>query len=348
MASTVVRKPKNSLHEILSKNNIAMLNDKNKSSKRDILYTVARDIHDNLVKASEAEKGQVFYCPICNSTMNLRKSGKIGKNTKRPHFAHQILTPNCTPETALHYIFKNSLFKKLNQHLENNSPLHIDWHCSYCDEIHSGNLLKNIKSVKQEYNLTACKPDIALLTSTDNVFSVIEVVVTHKPEDFTLEYYKNNNIILIQLNLTSDKDIDELDNRIANPDFIGTCFNPKCAKCGSFQRKTKMQIVSGFCHKCKSKMKVAIIDGGMERGGQNVGPDNFNNKELEFARSKGVIIKLQYSKTANSSYLANTCPHCGVLTGNHYLFTDFIVPADQNELESESYDIGFHCDNCIE
>lgn len=72
-----------------------------------ILYTVAIDNDGNLIKANDAEKGNVFFCPVCKTDLILRKSGKTGKGTKRPHFSHRKLIPNCTPETALHYSYKS-------------------------------------------------------------------------------------------------------------------------------------------------------------------------------------------------------------------------------------------------
>jgi competence CoiA-like predicted nuclease len=76
---------------------------------KEILYTVATDLYGTLIKAFDAEKGGSFFCPECKTKLILRKSGKTGNGTKRPHFAHRGLTPNCTPETALHSVFKNLL-----------------------------------------------------------------------------------------------------------------------------------------------------------------------------------------------------------------------------------------------
>ena len=312
-----------------------------------ILYTVARDKDGNLVKANDAEKGNNFYCPVCQTELILRKSGKSGKGAKRPHFAHRELTPNCTPETALHYLFKNLLADKLQNHIETQTPLLMTWQCKYCYSEHSGNLLKKIKSIKVEHNMRICQPDIALLDSDDKVFAVIEVVVTHKPEEHVLNIYKDANIILVQINLKSDKDIDELETKMANPDIVETCINPKCKVCGHFQRKTTMTIVDGSCWKCHSTMKVATIDGGMERGSAS-GPDMFTLKEIEIAKSKGVIIKLHYSKTVQEKYLANTCPNCGNFAGDFYLVSQYLAPAISEELPSETFDIGYHCDHCIE
>lgn len=315
---------------------------------KNILYTVAYDKNNILIKASDAEKGNDFYCPVCKGELILRKSGKTGKGSKRPHFAHHKLTPNCNPETALHFSFKNLLSKYLEEHIQSNTPLQFSWKCKYCYETHSGNLLKKIKSVKLEYSMDKCKPDIALLDKDNNVFAVIEIVVTHKPEEEVLKYYNGKNIILIQINLTSDKDIDELENKISKPDIVHSCFNPKCNKCGYYLNKTKMTIVDGNCWKCNFKMKVAIVEGGREREDILAGPDKFTKQEIEFAKNKGVIIKEQYSKSANERYLANTCGQCGTFIGRCYLFPDYFAPAIDGNLPSETFDIGYHCDHCYE
>lgn len=312
---------------------------------KDILYTVAYDKGGNLIKATESEKGNDFYCPICKGELTLRKSGKTGKGSKRPHFAHQNLTPNCNPETALHFSFKNLLYKYLEEHITGNIPLQFSWVCKYCNETHTGNLLKKIKSVRLEHDLGICKPDIALLDKENKVFAVVEVVVTHKPEDEVLKHYKDNDIILIQINLKSDKDIDDLENKISKPDFVQFCYNPKCAKCGYYLHKTIMTIIDGECWKCKKIMKVAIVEGGEERESSHAGPDKFTKKEIDFARSKGVIIEEHYSMTVNERYLANTCGHCGTFVGSFYLCEYFVIEND-GIFPPDSFHIGYHCDNC--
>lgn len=310
-----------------------------------LLYTVATDKFGSLVKANDAEKCNEFFCPVCKSDLILRKSGRTGKGTKRPHFAHRTLTPNCTPETALHYSFKTLLAEKLQKHISSATAIPISWRCQYCYEEHSGNLLKNINSVRVEYNMTVCQPDIALFDKEDKVFAVVEVVVTHKPEVNVVEHYKKQNIILIQINLTSENDLDELERKIAMPDIVATCFNPKCNACGNFTLKTRMTIVDGPCWKCNATMKVAIVEAGSERG-TSIGPDKFTKQEIDLARDKGVIIKEHFSKTVGRRYLANTCPKCMTFVGDHYLSTNYHAPASYGELSSTMLDIGYHCDNC--
>lgn len=315
-----------------------------------LLYTVAKDRNGNLVKAHDADKGYDYFCPVCNSDLILRKSGNTVKGSKRPHFAHKALTPNCTPETAPHYSFKNLVADKIRKQIENNLPLPLSWHCRYCGEKHTGNLLKKIRDAKVEYNLTVCQPDIALIDGENKVFAAIEIVVTHKPEESTLQFYSDNNIILIQINLTSDQDIDLIDSKLSNPDFVSTCFNPACKTCGSYQQKKIMTIIDGPCWKCDSIMKVAAISssngGYVRKCSNNLRPGDFTEEEIAFALSKGVILKEQFSRTVNDSYVANTCGKCGAFAGDFYLFTQYIAPAGYGGLPSQRFPIGYRCERC--
>lgn len=310
-----------------------------------ILYTFATDNNGKFINASDAEKGNDFFCPQCKTGLILRKSGKTGKGTKRPHFAHHALTPNCTAESALHYSFKRLLAEKLERNLKDRKPLLISWKCKYCGDTHSGNLLKKIRSLRIEYNMGFCQPDIALMDCYGRVFAVVEVVVTHKPEESVVEFYEENKIILIQIELTSDKDIDNLDHKIASPNHVGICYNPKCPKCGQYQQRTKMTIVDCPCWSCGVSMKVAIVHGAKLSQGSHVGPDRFTKNEIEFAKSRGVNLNSKYSETARQRYLANSCPKCPSFVGNHYLFTRYFAPATYGELPSTEFEIGYHCDH---
>jgi len=193
-----------------------------------ILYTVAFNTDKELVTANEGVKGESYCCTTCDCKLILRKSGKTGPGSRRPHFAHKSLNPNCTPETALHFGFKTLLADLLSQKINESSSITISWPCDYCSENHSGNLLKKVKSISLEHNMGLCRPDIALLDADGNVFGVIEVVVTHKPEQRVLAHYHSQGIICIQLTLTSDEDIYKIEEIISHPSRVFTCFNPKC------------------------------------------------------------------------------------------------------------------------
>lgn len=74
-----------------------------------ILYSIGRTTSGQLIKAVDTEKETPYACPVRDRQLILRK----GK--KRPHFAHKALSPNCTPESALHHGFKTLLFDKIQQ-----------------------------------------------------------------------------------------------------------------------------------------------------------------------------------------------------------------------------------------
>lgn len=308
---------------------------------KEILYTVAKDLNGQISTAKLADKEISYFCLQCNGELILRRSGKSGKNSKRPHFAHKTLTPNCTPETALHFSFKTLLAEKIKKHIELNIELPFCWNCNECAEIHSGDLSKIAKAVIVEYNMTAVQPDLALLNEAEKVIIVIEVIVTHKAEPRAVQFYKDNNIIVMEIVLNSDDDIDNLDKKIANPDHVGACRNPKCHSCERGMRKTMMTIAEGSCWKCDMPMKLAFY----EKAGSTLGLGVFNKTELEFARSKGVIIKEHYSRTTETKYLANTCK-CGAFIGDHYLFSDYASLAGYGHIPSVEYQVGYHCEIC--
>lgn len=203
---------------------------------------------------------------------------------------------------------------------------------------------KKIKVIKVEHNLIFCKPDIALIDANDKVHTVIEVVVTHKPEQKVLNYYKENNIILVQINLTSDQDIELVDSKITRPSNVETCFNPKCKSCGNYLQSKIMILIDGPCRKCGEIIKIPTIkssNGEIVRGLSNfIKSYQFTDKEIEFAKSKGV-----FSKSYNKGFTIS-CEKCRSYVDNYHLFTEYISPADIGELKSEEFEIGYCCEVC--
>ena len=227
---------------------------------KEILYTTALDKEDNLVHINNAVKGIQYFCPTCKNEFILRKSGKSGKGSRRSHFAHNEISPNCTPESVLHSSFKKMLITLLQKCKNENKPFIINWNCNNCHGKFSENLLHKVHVIKEEFNLTECKPDIALLDENENVFAVIEIVVTHEPDDKALEYYKKNNITLIQLNLSSDEDLNIIEEKMAHPDIVDLCLNFN--KCQSYntnivERKSSYEIVR--CNVCLNQFKICHI-----------------------------------------------------------------------------------------
>jgi len=299
---------------------------------KSILYSIGKTSLGELVKASDAQKEISYACPICSQPLVLRKGSQ-----KRPHFAHKVLSPNCKPETALHYSFKTLLFQKIREHLEKKLALPILWHCCKCSSTHTGNLLKKATSASLEHNLGVCQPDIALMDSSGNVVVVIEVIVTHKPEESALSYYSRKNIAVVSYQLKSDEDLNFLEESPLKPSSVSVCTHPKCKKCKNHMPKKRLLIIEGKCWKCHKPIKVAALDGDMGYEGE------FSSGDVQLAAQHGVLIKSRYSHTMKTQYRANTCQQCGTLIGRHYLFTDYIA---MPEYPRQAIEAGYYCPHC--
>ena len=299
---------------------------------KDILYSIAKTLAGKLVLAVDASKDVPYTCLVCSQPLILRKGLK-----KRPHFAHKNLTPNCSAETALHSGFKTLLHNKIQHYIDHKQPLEIQWDCGYCDGMHTGNLLKKAVQVKLEYRLGKYQPDIALLDSLGRSNAVIEVIVTHAPEEEVLEYYRENKIAVVCYVLKSDKDIERLDSPHLKPDSVDLCLNPKCPECGGYMAKKCLLIIDGKCWKCRAPMKVAALRGDMGYEG------GFSASDVKLAKEHGVFLAQRYSRTAQEKYVANECRNCGAFIGDHYLFTDYVAVSSYAR---EEFDAGYYCPQC--
>lgn len=305
-----------------------------------ITITYAKNEQGQLVHYNEAHKNEKYFCIDCGEELVLKvsKLQPWQKYYRRPHFAHKGET-NCNPETALHNVFKRECANLLEESLNNKKELFVSWDdCQECFGQHSYDILKDISSVKVEFSLGVCKPDIVLLSLDNKPKVVIEIVVSHKPEEKALEYYKNNNIAVIQIHLSSYDDIGRIPELLSKPTIVNFCLSPVCENCGKHKRNTKMRIIDISCWKCYGDMKMAVaIDPKL----CYYPPHDFSAKECTIAEKHDVILKLQYSKQTKESYKASSCKHCDGFIGDfyihNYLYSDFPY---------QDIEIGYKCWNC--
>jgi len=272
--------------------------------KRDILYVTAFDKNGVLIKANDAVKTEDYFCPECNDKLILKKSGKTGKGSKRPHFAHYSQSPNCTPEGVLHKSFKLLLLEKIRKHITEKSPINIEWECIYCHEKHTGNLIQYAVETQDEYKMEKCRADIALLNQDSKPFAVIEIVVTHKPDEEVIEFYKQNKIILIQIELDSEDDLDKIEAKINIPTSIDYCFSLKCPNIDNYAYQRR---AVAFNKKCGNFhiMRTCIAETYHYFGLHT--SDDFKDEEIEFAKSNGVTFE---GKKV-------ICPHCRAISSRY-------------------------------
>ncbi|KRD06337.1 hypothetical protein ASE21_19395 [Flavobacterium sp. Root901] len=101
--------------------------------------------------------------------------------------------------------------------------------------------------------------------------------------------------------------------------------------------QTQMYIIKAECYKCDAPMNIAIIKSEKRNG--FCGPEAFSTEEKRIAENNGVIIREQHSYTMEQTYDANTCPHCNAFVGQHYLLTEYFVPAECSDYEYKVIDI---------
>lgn len=307
---------------------------------KQILYVSALDEEGNLCFAFNEDKTQKknYVCPNCGVHMTLKKSDKVGKYTKRPHFAHKSNEDHdCSPETVLHNSFKTELSKILKKHIENKKSFDFEWDCPTFSEKHSGNMLKEVCNVYVEKDLGICRPDILLTDKHDKPIFAVEIVVTHKPEEQTIQYYKENRIFLYQINLESDEDLKDVEEKAKHPVNFNVCRRQKCTTCGQLLKKREIFIKQIDCWSCRKPMRITT---GLDEEVGTFYPEHYRPEELEYAQNNSVILKNNYSNERDEKYLSNTCPSCNKLYGNFYLFDNEEEPL---VIDNRSF---YYCDTC--
>lgn len=282
---------------------------------REILYTMATNENGELTHIDQARKGARYYCPVCKGQFILRKSGRIGRGSKRPHFAHNLLTPNCTPEGVLHYSFKKLLAEALRARQLEGSSLAMNWSCAVCKKEYSGNLLENVFSIREEYSLGECKPDIALIDKMERVVAVIEVVVSHEPEDTVLQYYKTNHMVLVRIDLASDEDLKRVVAKAANPSIVGLCLDPRCSNYGKGETRRELIIETRSCNRCLAPMKACVIATRHAFG--TLHSADFGKDEMESAKASGVWFEMRFENGTGEAHPQIICLNCKKLRSRY-------------------------------
>jgi hypothetical protein len=276
--------------------------------QREILYVTAMDSDGNLVHVADASKDRNYFCPTCSGAFILRKSGNSGRGSRRPHFSHKQLSPNCTPESVLHYSFKKLLCSDLTAHLLGHTAFPITWSCRTCGSPYTGNLLERVASIRAEYVMADCRPDIALLDERGTVVAVVEIVVSHAPEVSALRHYMENQIVPVQIDLESEDDLANVRGRTANPSSVGLCLDAKCPSYGNDIVKRELIVGLRPCNACFGTMKASVITTAHPFGIRNT--TDFNEEELSRSAASGVWFERRYRHGSGEPYDEVVCMNC--------------------------------------
>lgn len=271
-------------------------------------------------------------CPVCKDRLVARKGPKTAH-----HFAHGSGS-SCNPETLLHELGKRLLHSRLSSAIAAHEAVKITWQCESCHDSHEGNLIKRASGAELEMSLGPCRPDITLVDPEGSPVALVEIVVSHFPEDNVRTYAAEKHLQVVEFHLKSVSDLERLRCAgVFTPDRVDLCTRPKCPLCGEPLSRKRLHVVGASCWKCHGSMKIAVlsIEGYCE------GPDAFSDEEIALARQRGAVLQEQYSRTVPRRYVANTCPHCQAFCGNHFLheYWDLISSDD-------GVDTGTKCMRC--
>ena len=169
-------------------------------------YTFSLNEAGVLIDVRDAVKGNVYFCPCCGAVMLPRQG-----NVRRWHFAHKSNAVNCSYETYLHKIAKQSIrecFEKSSnffiEFLANVScsveecPLGNNNPCTWKQE-KVFDLKKYYDCCSEEAAFDSFRADILLINSKRYDFKpvAIEIFVSHRSSTEKLE--SNHKIIEIKI-----------------------------------------------------------------------------------------------------------------------------------------------------
>lgn len=284
-----------------------------------------------------------------------RLVAKGGPRT-RPHFAHHSSDRHCDGETLLHRLAKRLLTQRIKTGITTGRSVNVEWGCPRCEREHKSDLVRGAASAAVEHTIRTAqrtiRPDVTVLDACDEPLTLIEVIVSHSPDKPVYDFAHANGIGLVEFQISAGEEVAALEHsRILRPARATLrCLTPSCSTCAhpiaNEPVRYSLHVVTAPCWKCGRDMKLALweTEGGELHdylGGDVFGPSGLrygitvedgegpDTAELSLARTHGVVIKRQYSRTMGESYLANTCTACGSFVGaNHERdYADLLSPS---------------------
>ena len=294
--------------------------------QKELTYPFAKTSNNEIVSASSANKNSDYFCLGCNEALQLRAGPKKG-----PYFAHKSQQSFCTNETVLHSTAKLLIKTSLENRLKNSENYCFSWKCQECFKEHTGDLLKKKPDIYLEKECFCVRPDISLfLENKPNI--VIEVVVSHSPEQQTIDILRNNNVFLMIVKPSWDT-IHFFESSLGNVDFLnGPCKSPRCPNCNNLIDLFEIGVFDGYCcYKCKNEMKILVVADFCAENWRAVEDDSL----IKTARDNDILLQKTYSGTRGNKYPMHICKKCNAKQGNHFI-NNFIMlkgfPAEVNNI----------------
>lgn len=283
----------------------------------ELLVPYGADANQRLVRAAEAQRGIEYRCPQCDGLLVLRAG-----DVKITHFAHKANT-DCSGETLLHQIAKRLVAQVVNECTTSASKrLAMSCMCTRCNRAFQSSMsAKAFSRAEIEKRIGPFVCDVVAFRDSEPVLA-IEVLATHAVDEV-----KARDLGLPWIELSAEAIIDDPYSWRPRNSRLKAVHCPECkdydrrlqkaaerwnqpisesAVSRDPSRATYLAAVE-CCYKCKNDIVVYWWAGVP-----------FCEKEPPKPRPRS--IEHRFSKTYGGSYWANTCPSCGALQGDNFLF----------------------------
>jgi len=144
---------------------------------------------------------------------------------------------------------------------------------------------------------------------------VIEIVVSHPPEASARQYYLENHIVPIRIDLSSEEDLANLEHRVANPDGVELCLDSKCPMYAIGKARRRLLVGTKTCGACLRPMNASVVRTSHAFGVRD--SFDFSEEEVKLAESEGVKFERRFNQTSNEAYHAVICMNCKIMRSRY-------------------------------
>lgn len=312
------------------------------STAHAVTYPVA-DLHGDLVWASDlAEAGERpddLQCVGCDGRLLLR-AGQVN----RPHFAHRDDEACSAGETVLHRTACRVVAEGLERASRRRIGYPADLWCPLCRAGRPADLAlrEGLSTTIDTALADGIRPDV-LVSGVSGPLYVVEVVVTHAPEQPALQVFTERRLPVLAVRPTWET-LESLREGLGGHslapgsteagtyEWLGRCPLPRhapagpaaCSQCAAEAVHVTAETATIPCwgNRCGGA-DVCVLDLYVtDEHGRHLVAASVPDITLPnwLIRRTGARLSMRYSKQAGGRYLMHQCNTCGAPQGDHFLY----------------------------
>jgi len=169
-------------------------------------------------------------------------------------------------------------------------------------------MVKRAAKVEMECDLGSCRPDLTLFGPSGKPVALVEIVVSHAPDENVTKFAKSSGAPIVRFDLRSVADLErivEADTLV--PTVLDLCPRPACARCGDRLSPVTLRTFPMACASCNRPTTVVALDGE----GYPLGTSGMTADLARLARESGATLERRYNRWEHAYEVVNVCPHCG-------------------------------------